>query len=85
MFCSAGLLIAEGAYKAHTEHRQLTYGEAYGTVLGCFIPVIGWFIGKAIGDQTDKCLYDRHLTRAYRQQYCGAITEPVARPKLAHN
>jgi hypothetical protein len=41
VFCSAAWLIGHAAYVSRTEHRELTYREAYTDVAGCFLPIIG--------------------------------------------
>lgn len=41
VFCSAAWLIGHAAYISRTEHRELTYREAYTDVAGCFLPIIG--------------------------------------------
>jgi hypothetical protein len=54
--CSAVWLVAEGAYTAATEHRDLTYAEAYSTAGGCFLPIIGSYLGYELGKQADICV-----------------------------
>ena len=41
VFCSAAWLIGHAAYISRTEHRELTYREAYTDVAGCFLPIVG--------------------------------------------
>jgi hypothetical protein len=44
MFCSAIWLIAHGYYVGQTQHRELTYTEAYSDAAGCWLPIIGPFL-----------------------------------------
>lgn len=53
--CAATFLIAGAAIKNKKNGKELTYSEAYGLALGCYLPVIGWFIGNRLGKNIDPC------------------------------
>ena len=82
--CSAVSLLAGAAITGHNKKRELSFGEAYGIVGGCFLPILGWYAGKNLGDATDRAICknphmldvyfpanaDEVRTR-YLQQHCG--------------
>ena len=47
--CSAVSLIATAWYVAQTQKRELTHSEAYALGLGCFIPILGHWVGYEAG------------------------------------
>jgi hypothetical protein len=52
MFCSSLWLILHSAYVSNTEHRELTYREAYRDVAGCWLPIAGpWIVDQSLPPQ----------------------------------
>jgi hypothetical protein len=59
-------LLAGAAITGHTKQQELSFGEAYGIVGGCFLPILGWYAGKNLGDATDRAICeDPHMLDVY--------------------
>ena len=85
-------LLAGAAITAHNKNRELSFGEAYGIVGGCFLPILGWYAGKNLGEATDRAICaNPHMLDAYFpgdevrtryvQQHCARKPSPVVSSK----